>query len=407
MVALGAVSAVSLVGFSPGAVVAGAKSAPKKCGTIKIGSLHSLTGSSAAAGTSTAGSVRVGVSAVNQAGGVKIGSKCYNFAITTLDSASSPTTAGLQTITMIQDGIHFIFGTEDSPTLAAAQAAAVSSGAQEFFFSPALTLTQNLAASSKPPTSPLIQYSYAVGAGPAQAYGATARQMRQWYPQAKSVVILYPSGASNDTLAADTQQAAKAAGMRVIKIVRYDPTTTDFSATLTSIKAARPDVLWMGTLISAETAITEQSAALGGVSKYLVASQGSAAMAQGSATGGVLSTPYVYYDTAGTDPAAPTPGLAQYLRLYPKVVGSSPPAQGLNYATYDYGPVLALAAAMEKAKSVTDLTKINSTLTKVSVPTILGSFSYTPNHLAKLGVAVCRVILGVASCTTVPFVAKG
>lgn len=88
----------------------------QQCGTIELGAAVSATGIYAANGQNTKNGYEFAVKKINDAGGVKIGGKCYHFAIKYYDDESTPARAAQLVERLIdQDKINFVLGPYGSP----------------------------------------------------------------------------------------------------------------------------------------------------------------------------------------------------------------------------------------------------------------------------------------------------
>ncbi len=83
----------------------------QQCGTIELGAALSATGIYASNGNNTRNGYEFAVKKINDAGGVKIGGKCYHFAIKYYDDESTPARAAQLVERLIdQDKIKYILG---------------------------------------------------------------------------------------------------------------------------------------------------------------------------------------------------------------------------------------------------------------------------------------------------------
>jgi len=88
----------------------------QQCGTIELGAALSATGIYASNGNNTKNGYEFAVKKINDAGGVKIGGKCYHFAIKYYDDESTPARAAQLVERLIdQDKVKFILGPYSSP----------------------------------------------------------------------------------------------------------------------------------------------------------------------------------------------------------------------------------------------------------------------------------------------------
>ena len=108
-------------GFASALAVAALACAPiaaqaADCGTIEIGAAVSLTGKYASNGNNTQNGYEFAVKKINDAGGVKIGGKCYHFKIKYYDDKSTPARAAQLVERLIdQDKIKYVLGPYGSP----------------------------------------------------------------------------------------------------------------------------------------------------------------------------------------------------------------------------------------------------------------------------------------------------
>ncbi|MGH6727414.1 MAG: amino acid ABC transporter substrate-binding protein [Pseudolabrys sp.] len=86
------------------------------CGEIELGAAVSATGIYAANGTNTKNGYEFAVKKINNAGGVKIGGKCYHFKVKYYDDESTPARAAQLVERLIdQDKIQYVLGPYGSP----------------------------------------------------------------------------------------------------------------------------------------------------------------------------------------------------------------------------------------------------------------------------------------------------
>jgi branched-chain amino acid transport system substrate-binding protein len=108
----GFASAVAAAAFAFAPVTAQAQN----CGTIELGAAVSLTGIYASNGHNTQNGYEFAVKKINDAGGVKIGGKCYHFKIKYYDDESTPARAAQLIERLIdQDKIQYVLGPYGSP----------------------------------------------------------------------------------------------------------------------------------------------------------------------------------------------------------------------------------------------------------------------------------------------------
>jgi branched-chain amino acid transport system substrate-binding protein len=95
----------------------------QKCEDLVLGAALSATGIYASNGTNTKNGYDFAVKKVNDAGGIKIGGKCYNLSIKYYDDESTPARAAQLVERLInQDNIRFVLGPYSSPMTKAVSA---------------------------------------------------------------------------------------------------------------------------------------------------------------------------------------------------------------------------------------------------------------------------------------------
>ena len=108
-------------GFASAVAVAALAFAPvsaqaQGCGEIELGAAVSATGIYAANGKNTKNGYEFALKKINDAGGVKIGGKCYHFKIKYYDDELTPARAAQLVERLIdQDKVHYVLGPYGSP----------------------------------------------------------------------------------------------------------------------------------------------------------------------------------------------------------------------------------------------------------------------------------------------------
>ncbi|MEM6905938.1 MAG: amino acid ABC transporter substrate-binding protein, partial [Pseudomonadota bacterium] len=93
------------------AVSGGQEAAAEECGVIPLGAAISLTGKYATNGYHTQNGYEFAISKIKDAGGVKVGDKCYNFEVTYYDDESKGDRGATLAERLIQqDGKEFMLG---------------------------------------------------------------------------------------------------------------------------------------------------------------------------------------------------------------------------------------------------------------------------------------------------------
>ncbi len=233
-----ATAAVCLCGF--GIVLTAAAQAKVEGDTIYLGAALSLTGKYSANGINAKDGYDLAVKRVNEMGGVKVGGKSYKLAVKYYDDESTPA-RGAQLVERLinQDGIDYMLGP-------------YSSG-----------LTKAIAPVTEKYHVPMVEaegasrslftqgYRYMFAAlSTSQQYVSSAvdlaaemakKQGKQ--PSAVKIAV----AVENDPFSLDVREgvveSAKKYGMKIAIDDRLPPDLNDMSATLTKVRALKPDVL--------------------------------------------------------------------------------------------------------------------------------------------------------------------
>ena len=208
--------------------------------TITLGAAVSLTGKFAVSGKHTQNGYDFAVDKINAMGGVKVGDKTYKLAIKYYDDESEATRATELTERLVgQDGIKFILGPYGSP-ITAAMAPVVEklkvpmvegNGASRSLFTKGYKYTFAVLSTSD-------QYL-------SSAVDLAAEKAKEAGKDPKDVRLALAMG--DDNFSQDVRDgivdAAKKYGMQLAIDDKLPDAFTDMSATLTKVRAIKPDVL--------------------------------------------------------------------------------------------------------------------------------------------------------------------
>ena len=210
--------------------------------TIVLGAAVSETGKFATSGLHTKNGYDFAVARINEMGGIKIGDKTYNLEVKYYDDESEATRAAQLTERLVgQDGIKFILGPYGSP-ITAAMAPVVeklqvpmieANGAARSLFTKGYKYTFAVLATSD-------QYL-------ASAVDLLAEKAQAAGKDPKSLRIALAMGDDNfsQDVRAGIVEVAKKYGMQLAIDDKLPDAFSDMSATLTKVKALRPDALFV------------------------------------------------------------------------------------------------------------------------------------------------------------------
>lgn len=346
--------------------------------TIVLGAAVSQTGKYATNGMHTQNGYDLAVDKINAMGGVKVGDKTYKLQIKYYDDESEATRAAELTERLVgQDGIKFILGPYGSP-ITAAMAPVVEklkvpmvegNGASRSLFTKGYRYIFAVLSTSDQYLTSAVD----LAAEKAQETGKDPKEVRL-------ALAMGDDNFSQDVRAGILEAAGKY-GMQIAIDDKLPDAFTDMSATLTKVRAVKPDVLLIsghekGALTAAHQ-IAEQKidvpllAMTHCDSADIIGQVGAAAEYTLCASQWAPSLTYKdpWFGTA-----------ADYSKTYADKYGSEPPYQ----AAESTAAVLAYVDAFQRAGSL-DIEKVRDAIAATDVETFYGriDFDDTGKNVAK------------------------
>ncbi|QAZ69331.1 branched-chain amino acid ABC transporter substrate-binding protein [Solidesulfovibrio carbinolicus] len=307
--------------------------------TLKIGSLSPLTGSYAADGNDIANGTRAAIAAIEKEGGIPGFDKIELFAE---DSACDPRQAVAAANKLVNEKVVGVIGAYcSSATIPASETLAEAD-------IPMLTP----ASTSEKVTERGLPYMFRV-CGRDDDQSIAAMKFIKDVLQAKTVFIVDDKTTYSQGLADNVEKLANKEGLKVIAHDHVNQGDKDFSAVLTKIKDAKPDVLYMSLQNSASGALMLIQAKRAGVTAAIIGQDAVyhpqlMEIAKDAAEGMYLTFGYIDEET---------PSYKKFLAAYEKF--GKPGA----YSAYSYDAAYSLLSAIKAAKS-TDPAKIKAELIK-------------------------------------------
>jgi branched-chain amino acid transport system substrate-binding protein len=233
-------SALAFSVAAAGLIASGPASAKVEGDTIILGSAISFTGKYSTNGIHAKNGYNLGVKRINEMGGVKVGGKTYKLKIVYYDDESTPLrTAQLAERLIKQDGIKYFLGPYSSATTKAiapitekykipmveAEGAARSLFTQgyKYIFAVLSTSEQYLAS------------SIALAAEMAVKSGKKASDVK--------IAMAFENDPFSLDIRAGVMADAKKFGMKIVIDDKLPRDLSDMAATLTKVKAVKPDIL--------------------------------------------------------------------------------------------------------------------------------------------------------------------
>ena len=229
---LAAVASVALVGASTDANAA--------CEELVLGSAISFTGKYSTNGIHAKNGYDIAAKRINEMGGVKIGDKCYNFTIKYYDDESTPArTAQLLERLIKQDGVKYFLGPYSSATTKAAAPViekykipmVEAEGASRSLFNKGYRYLFAVLSTSEQ----YLASSIALAAEIAKKNGKD--------PSSVKVAMAFENDPFSLDVRAGVVDDVKKHGLKIVIDDKLPRDLSDMSATLTKVKAVKPDLL--------------------------------------------------------------------------------------------------------------------------------------------------------------------
>ncbi|MDH5749029.1 MAG: amino acid ABC transporter substrate-binding protein [Rhodospirillales bacterium] len=232
-------SALTL-GIAAAGLMAAPASAKVEGDTIILGSAISLTGKYSSNGVDSQNGYNLAVSKINELGGVKVGGKSYKLKVQYYDDESTPArTAQLLERLIKQDGVQYILGPYSSATTIAAAPVVEkykvpmieAEGASRALFNKGYKYTFAVLST----TEQYLASSISLAAEIAKKNGKKPSDLK--------VAMVFENDAFSQDVRAGVMDDMKKFGMKAVIDDKMPADLSDISATLTKVKAVRPDML--------------------------------------------------------------------------------------------------------------------------------------------------------------------
>ncbi len=323
--------------------------------TLKLGSMSPLTGPYAADGNDIANGVRTAIEVVKSEGGIP---GFDDITLSAQDTACDPRQAVAAANKLINEGVNAVIGTYcSSATLPSSEA---------FDEEDIIMLTPG--ATNENVTERGLQNMFRTcGRDDDQSKAALAFMTN--YLKSKSIYLVDDKTAYSQGLADNVEKASGAAGIKVLGHDHVNQGDKDFSAVLTKVKAANPDVFYISLQNSATGALLLIQAKRMGIDAVYLSQDAVyhpqlITIAKKDADGMYLTFGYV--DTSA-------PSYKKFIKAYEPKYGK-PGA----YSAYAYDSAMAYLAAVKKAGSV-ELSKVRTALLSMEFKGASKTFRYKEN----------------------------
>src|SRR3954469_20641468 len=208
--------------------------------TVVLGAAVSLTGKYSVNGKNTKDGYELAVKRINEMGGVKVGGKSYKLKVVYYDDESTPARGAQLAERLIgQDGVKFLLGAYSSGLTKAIAPITEkykvphvegNGAARELFEQGYKYLFAVLSTSDY-----YLRDAVNVAAEVAQQHGRDPKTMK--------IAMAFENDPFSLDVRAGIEEAAKKHGMKIVVDDKLPPEINDMAATLTKVKALKPDLL--------------------------------------------------------------------------------------------------------------------------------------------------------------------
>ncbi|EIC29622.1 ABC transporter substrate-binding protein [Methylomicrobium album] len=322
--------------------------------TIKVGLIVELTGDMPAVGASSRNAAELAVGEINAAGGIAVGGKTYPVELVIEDNASKPDQSVAAANKLIsQDNVVAIIGPNAS--LGAIPAAEIAEFNKTLLITPWSTNPKTtLDTSSGKPKSYVFRACYTDPfEGRVLARFATEKL------GAKKAAVFYDVASEAPKSQADLfRQTFAELGGQIVAFETYTTGDRDFSAQLTKIKSAGPDIVFLPAYYN-DVGLIAQQARRAGIKQPLVGSDAWSSPELIKLAGGAVEGDY-FANHYAADIA--TPAAKKFIDAYAGRYGNTPDdvaaltydAMGLLSAALKKSPVLDRKAVRDAMAAVAD-----------------------------------------------------
>jgi branched-chain amino acid transport system substrate-binding protein len=361
--------------------------------TLDWGAMFELSGPPQVSGfgNPTYEGVKLAVKEINDAGGFQVGDTVYKINIVEEDTGSDVPRTIAAAQSLVQDKqVKVIFG---PATLGETEATQITQQAKVLHLCPCQEREQN-ALSSVDKAHGASQWAFQTLLPYSLLIGQAAQNFKKEYPTFNSIGLICQDSSTGRDICGRTRDAYAAEGIKVIGDIQYFPVgTNDYSPFLTNLKNAG-DVDFLFNYDNPENTptIVRQAIQLGVGKLQLVT-------VPANLVGPLVGIPITIPISAGAAPRQEVQPTSQKaadyfdrLRAFEGIApgGNLPPASFVSLFTYDYAYMV--AAAMQKAGTVDDTTKIAKAL---EIEHFNGAAEddlfFNTRHLAVHGTEPCTV----------------
>lgn len=330
---------------------------------IKLGLIAELTGSMPEVGRSCKNAVELAVEDINDSGGITVAGKKYDVELVVKDSGGEGAKAASAARTLIdEDGVVAIVGPNASSNAIPAGDAAEKQGVvlvAPWSTNPKTTLT----GSDKPK-----KHVFRVAVTASYEGAETARFAHQKLGAGKAAVIYDDTADVLKIQAQDFRSSFTALGGTVVAYEAFKAGDKDFSAQLTAIKNAAPDVIFSSAYYTEVPDTLKQARGMG-ITSVFVGCDGWSSPDLIGQSGAAIEGAYVFNMYS---PRSQEPATQEFVKAYEAAYKTTPD----DLAALSYDAVGLVQTGLEKAKSLDAKALADSILQVRDFSGVTGSMYY-------------------------------
>lgn len=354
----------------------------KQQDTIKVGLIVELTGDMPGVGASSKNAAQLAVNEQNSAGGISIGGKPYQIELVVEDNASKAEQSVAAVNKLItQDNVLAIVGPNAS--LGAIPAAEIAEYNKTLLITPWSTNPKTtLDTTTGKPKDYVFRACYT---DPFE--GRVLARFVLEKLKAKKVAVLYDVASEAPKSQADLFRLTfEELGGKTVALETYTTGDRDFSAQLTKIKSANPDVIFLPAYYN-DVGLIAQQAHRAGITQPLVGSDAWSSPELIKLSNGTVEGDY-FANHYASDIATPT--AKKFIDAYTKQYGNIPD----DVAALTYDSMGLLFEAIKKSPSLDRKVVRDSLATFANYPGVTGNIQFTAGSGDPVKSAVIMQIKG-------------
>lgn len=341
-------------------------------GVIQWGFIAERNGAYQAIGVPAYNAAMMGVSKINEEGGIEIDGKRYEVELVARDSRSEEAQASAGAIELIEEmGIKYVFGGigKIAPLILD-----ISETNGAMYFSSSGSAAARIDES---------KHLFATSPSTESRGSQTLESVRHFFPDAEKLALIYPQNATTEDISPALKESSEDFGFEVVAEEKYPEDTADLTANLTNIRSAEPDVLYsgwegvgMGKVLTANRELNATPALFQwGVSCVDAIEAG-------------VDIPFVGFPVAGADVVRPNSDVTrEFVADYEEFTGNTDP--NLFAALWNYDFLFMLRDAIEAAGTFEDVDAVQAELESMEYSGVSGDIAFDERRFADFGFEFC------------------